>query len=157
MTGLNLPSCSVLSFFLCDPLRLCVFARFLLSLWGPQMAQGDLTQRRKGSPGYRPRPPPVRGAAPKPGADDWFAFGLLALDNVCPVTTSSPSTRLPSRTSVETPSVRPTLILRRSGCPFVLITQTIRVWPASTGAVAGANCESALPFASFPLPLRCLR
>lgn len=37
---------------------------------------------------------------------------LLELDNVCPIITNSPSCKLPSAISVDTPSVRPTLILR---------------------------------------------
>jgi len=44
-------------------------------------------------------------------------FALLALESVCPVITISPSTKLPSTTSVAAPSVRPTLIRRRCGFP----------------------------------------
>src|SRR6185503_14782663 len=63
-------------------------------------------------------PPPVRGAPPNPGAAVWFEFDFAALaERVWPVTTISPSTRLPSTISVDAPSVRPILIRRRCGVP----------------------------------------
>ena len=67
--------------------------------------------------------------------------------------TISPSCKLPSTTSVDAPSDRPTLIRRDCGLPSWPSTQTRRVWPSNTGELAGANRRSPpLPCCPSPVP-----
>src|SRR6185295_10119730 len=75
----------------------------------------------------RPPAPLVRGALPNPGGVDCVFAVLLAPEICWPVITMSPSFSSPSTTSVADPSLKPTVILRRSGLPFWPITQTTRI------------------------------
>ena len=80
------------------------------------------------APPTPPPPPPVRGALPNPGGRDCvFALTRSRQNLSGPVMTISPSFRSPSTTSVAAPSLRPTVIRRRSGLPSWPITQTTRI------------------------------
>src|SRR6185369_9158798 len=82
---------------------------------------GPITAYRLGPP-----PPAPRGALPNPGGVDCVDV-RVAPEICCPVITMSPSFRLPSTTSVAEPSLRPVVILRRSGLPSWPSTQTTRI------------------------------
>src|ERR1043166_6772096 len=96
----------------------------------------------------------MRGAPPKPGGADWVLLfcDLLAALMVWPVMTTSPSFRSPSTTSVEAPSVRPTLMRRGCGLPSAPSTHTRLVCPGSTGEDDDANCPRA-PCCGEPSPV----